>query len=73
MPRAHTIYVVLHPAPACMDNHLIAAFTVKHELATWWNRCDSRDKWEYEICRIRDNLCYGGKPEISFVRPSELE
>lgn len=73
MPRAHSIYVILHPAPACMDSHLIAAFTVKHELATWWDRCKSVDKEEYEIWRIRDNLHRRSKGEISFVNPSELE
>jgi hypothetical protein len=54
MARAHTIYVVLHPAPAEMDDHLKAAFTVKHELKTWWKNCINPYKEEFEVWRIRD-------------------
>jgi hypothetical protein len=54
MARSTYIYVVLHPAPANMGDHLVKAFTVKHELRAWWNHCDHPYKFEYEIWRIRD-------------------
>lgn len=48
--RSTYIYVVLHPDTV----DLVAAFTVKHELRSWWHRCDHPYKFEYEIWRIQD-------------------
>lgn len=66
MSRAHTIYVVLRLAPACMGDHLIAAFTVKRELKRWWGH-NKND--EYEVWRTRD----GCSVTKSIILRSELE
>lgn len=39
MARSRRIYVVEHPHPVnCDPPHVVAAFTVKHELITWLSR-----------------------------------
>lgn len=52
MPRSSYIYVVIHPYPGCSYRHLIAAFTVKHELVDWWKRYDGSYQDEFEVWRI---------------------
>lgn len=49
MARSHYIYVIWY------DEDLIAAFTVKHELATWLDNCKHIDKAHFTIYRVRDN------------------
>jgi hypothetical protein len=64
MARSTYIYVVLS------YNEMVAAFTVKHELKTWWNRCDHPYQCDYEIWRIRD----GDKEGLTKtpIHPGEL-
>lgn len=58
MARSHSIYVVVHPYPYPAPDHIIAAFTVKHELVEWWERCTHPSKGEFDVWRLRDG---GGK------------
>lgn len=56
MARSRYIYVVCWDAPQNMDApHIIAAFTVKHEMQTWLSRCTHEHRDEFAIYRVRDN------------------
>jgi hypothetical protein len=35
--------------------HIIAAFTVKHEMKTWMEKCDRPHKDELRVYRVPDN------------------
>lgn len=56
MARSRYIYIISHDAPQNMSApHVIAAFTVKHELITWLEKCDHHYKKEFSVYRIIDN------------------
>ena len=56
MARSSYIYLVCHDAPATPDGpHVVAAFTVKHEMLSWMERCTHRYKDEFNVYRTRDN------------------
>ena len=50
MARSRYIYIISHDAPQNMSApHVIAAFTVKHELITWLEKCDHHYKKEFSV------------------------
>jgi hypothetical protein len=56
MARSVYIYVVCHDNPYNPNPpHIIAAFTVKHELQTWLEKCDHQYKSEFSVWRVKDN------------------
>ena len=56
MARSSYIYIVCHDAPENMDSpHVIAAFTVKHEMKTWMENSDYTPKEELHVYRVPDN------------------
>ncbi len=52
MARASYIYVVFS-AP---DPYVVTAFTVKHELATWWENQSERERHYFTVWRCRDGI-----------------
>lgn len=70
MARSAYIYVVCHNAPQNPDPpHVISAFTVKHELITWMEKCTHHYKSEFLIYRIKDNdWQQTEKSEVSIMR-----
>jgi hypothetical protein len=53
MARAKSIYVVIDPTPMLHLQHVIAAFTVKHELITWLRK---NRHWTYLITKTGDGI-----------------
>lgn len=53
MARSKYVYIIFHEWSA--KNPLIAAFTVKHELLTWLEKCNHEHKEEFIVYRIPDN------------------
>lgn len=73
MARSHCIYVVCHNNPLNPDPpYVIAAFTVKHELRTWLEKCDHPYKHEFTTYRVMDNDTENtNRAEISVLKKDD--
>lgn len=63
MARSDYVYVVTK------EKDVLAAFTVRHELASWmYRRCDQ----DVTVSRVSDGLTGGDSSRIAYVDPAEL-